>query len=218
MNTGQKMASMKMQLVALAEFMQTTLTDAQILLYSHDLFDMGPFDLAKAIAILKRDPDLWSGRFPLPGKLRAYLSGTAEQRAIDSARRIMECSKPAEIYALQDHEKTVALAYGVDGIVSRHAGSSPTIFAQLRDMLKSIYIDSDREETLAAIEDKNVRTPIEETPVLEALPQAANISDGKEAIVEGGPAGASPAHGAGARVSAGNRGGARGATRRGASK
>lgn len=134
------MVQIKAMLVMLSEFLQTTLSDDQIRLYAHDLQDIGPEGLATAIKRLRADPSVWAGRFPLPAKLKSYLSGTAEDRAIESANKIMACTSYSEAYrTLSPTEILVMKAYGMQGVIERNPANTTTVFAQLRELMRTAY-------------------------------------------------------------------------------
>lgn len=132
--------AIKLQLIALAEYLQTSLPDHLIQAYAGELSDLEPDVLAKAIKRLKADPEPYPGKFPLPGKIRSYAEGTVESMAVESARRILNMSSQKEAYeTLTPVEFLVAKQYGLNSIIDRLAGTTPTIFAQLRDSLRVEY-------------------------------------------------------------------------------
>jgi hypothetical protein len=140
--------AIKAQLVLLAFYLQTTIPDELLLLYARDLNDIGPEGLAQAIEALKRDESVWTGRFPLPAKIRSYLTGTIEDRAALSARKILDVTDYAHARAtLSNIEYSVASEYGLQSIFERGPTQTPTIYAQLRDLLKATYLEQ-RQETL----------------------------------------------------------------------
>lgn len=135
----------KLLLVALAEYLQTTLSAAQIKLYAHDLSDLGPEGVTHAISLLMADPEVWSGRFPLPAKIRSYLEADVKTRAVEATTRVMAVSSVSSAFKeLTKFELGVAGQYGLETIVNRQSASSPTIFAHLRDMFLMEYIKQDK--------------------------------------------------------------------------
>lgn len=111
--------NIKLQLLALSEYMQTTLTDAQVKLYARDLESFGPELLCKAIALLKEDPDLFGGRFPLPAKIRAYIEGDRESRANKITEEIMQAIRKHGVY---DRQVAFASMSREASLVSHHFG------------------------------------------------------------------------------------------------
>lgn len=140
--------AIKAHLALLAVYLRAELPDAVLLLYARDLSDLGADGLAQAIEALKRDESVWSGRFPLPAKLRSYLTGTLEDQAMISARKIMDVSGYADARVnLSTMEYCVASEYGLQSIFERNPTQTPTIFAQLRDLLRATYA-KDRQDRL----------------------------------------------------------------------
>lgn len=150
-----ELQNIKVQLVVLAEYLQCDgLTDAQVVLYARELYDLGPEGVSKAIEALKADPSVWSGRFPLPAKLRSYLTGDINELVAQSVSRIMACSTVAEIYKLPKIDYDAARDYGITTIVFREIGDAPTMFAQLRDLLKARYSVAIKEKQLGFTGDR----------------------------------------------------------------
>lgn len=139
----------KAQLVILAHYLQCQpLSDEQVLLYARELEDIGPEGLARAISALKADDSVWSGRFPLPAKIRSYLHGSVEDRAARSATKILALSSVGEAYAtLSREELAAAKKYGLSAIVDRSTNQTPTIYAQLRDLLQADYREVSRRQS-----------------------------------------------------------------------
>jgi hypothetical protein len=130
----------KTQIVMLAEYLQTKLTDDQVRLYARDLSDIGPEGMATAIRRLRADPALWAGKFPLPSKIRSYLLGDIDDRAVESASRILDCYSWMEAKEkLNPTEYAVMKKYGVRAVTDRFNTDTKTIFAQLRDLMKAAY-------------------------------------------------------------------------------
>lgn len=137
----------KAQLALLSFYLQTPpLPDELLLLYASDLSDLSPSELAFAIEALKRDESVWTGRFPLPGKIRSYLHGSTEERAIVSARKIMDVRGYQHARdTLSSEEYKVASQYGLQAIFEREPSKTSMIFAHIRDILKSTYAVNARE-------------------------------------------------------------------------
>lgn len=145
----------KAQLVILSEYLQTTLSEPQILLYAKELEDIGPQGLARAISALKADTALWPGRFPLPAKIKAYLLGDLDSRVALSMRRIMAVNTAAEAYELPRIEYATMKTYGLNAILERSSYTTATIYAQLRDLLRVAHSDHLREERLGLPDSTN---------------------------------------------------------------
>lgn len=154
--------SIKAQLVVLAEYLQTTLSEPQVRLYAAELMDLGPDGLARAIAALKADETIWPGRFPLPAKIRSYLMGEVNTLVSESLARIMKCHEPRDIYALPPLEREVAEEYGIKSITERAVGDTGTVYAQLRDALRAKYA-----RKIASHKIKLVNGGKKETPLLD---------------------------------------------------
>lgn len=151
--------AIKAQLALLSVFLQAPIPDAVLLLYARDLHDLGSEGLATAIEALKRDETLWTGKFPLPARIRAYLTGTIEERSALSARRILDIGRDAQGYCtakntLSALEFSVACEYGLQAIMDRSPGQTPTIYAQLRDLMRATYIDARKTQLLLEMEMK----------------------------------------------------------------
>jgi len=133
-----KEQAIKMQLVALAEYLQCELTDPQVKMYAAEL-DMDPKQLALAISILKEDPDIWAGRFPLPGKIKSYLGGDLEHKAnvmiMNIFKAVDDNTKRSELTA---DEKKVVEAYGWNNINNMLVGQRPMYFTNMRSIAKSV--------------------------------------------------------------------------------
>jgi hypothetical protein len=127
----------KGMLVVLAEYLQTQISDAQVRLYAEELEDIGPSGLAAAISSLKADPSVWSGRFPLPAKLRSYAYGDIERTVTEYLDMIMACDSQQQLYSLPGPALAAAKSYGFVAILERNSYSTPTIYAQLRESLKN---------------------------------------------------------------------------------
>lgn len=125
----------KAELVILSEYLQCTITDAQLRLYAIELADLGPEGVRAAISALKADESVWAGRFPLPAKLRSYLEGTIDDQVSESVRRILAHNGREPILSRIEHR--VATDYGWKTIYDRNTSSTPTIAAQLRDLLRA---------------------------------------------------------------------------------
>lgn len=132
--------NIKAQLVMLAEYLQTSITDAQVALYARELEDLGEGGLLRAIVALKGDETLWPGRFPLPAKIRSYVVGDVNNTVTVGVAAIMKAESQAELLKLGRFEWEVAQSYGIKSILERDAAHSPTIYAQLRDALRAKYL------------------------------------------------------------------------------
>lgn len=161
-----KKQQVKLMLVTLAEYLQTSLSDVQVKLYADDLMDIGPEGLAKAIACLKADETVWSGRFPLPAKLKSYVHGSAYGRAVESARRILSCRDVRDATTmLSKLEFDVAKGYGLMSITERSYESTSTIFAQLRELLLAAYEQQKINHAMTQLEAQSERIAQAQDPL-----------------------------------------------------
>lgn len=150
----------KILLIGLAEYLQVPngLPDALIRSYAHDLADIGVAGLQEAIVRLKRDPDLWSGRFPLPGKIRSYLTGTVDKLALSSANKILHVHSMSHARkTLSSIEWMIFMDYGCKAILERDRSQTPSIFSQLRELFKARYTTDILEGKGIAIEYKEIK-------------------------------------------------------------
>lgn len=130
--------TIKAQLALLAGYLNLKLPDELLLLYAADLEDLGPQGVSMAIDALKRDESLWPGRFPLPAKIRSYLTGSVEDRAVMSAKKILSIGSYAEAKEkLSNLEHLVFYEYGPRAIMDRDVSQTPAMFAQLREMMRA---------------------------------------------------------------------------------
>jgi len=159
-------------IVGLSEYLQVTLSPEQIKMYAKDLLDIGPEGLGEAIRRLKNDPDVWPGRFPLPGKLKGYLVPPIDSEAKKVVALIFECvQKYGSTNQAEAKEFMGSVAWevckqygGYGNICNMETHHKPTIYAQLRDMAENtIYRDRNKfgvpqlehRKTAKRIENKN---------------------------------------------------------------
>ncbi len=145
--------NIKAQLVVLAEYLQTTLTDPQVKLYADELAEIGPEGLARAIVALKGDEALWPGKFPLPAKIRSYLFGDLNNQVLKGVTAILAADTAEQIHRLGRPEWEVANAYGIRAILQRDSSVTGTLFAQLREALKARYIKDQQEARIGLPKD-----------------------------------------------------------------
>lgn len=134
----------KLLLVGLAEYLQVTLTPAQVLMYSEEFSDARA--LGEAIKILKKDPEVRPGKFPLPAQINKYLTASADSDAKETVALIFECvqlygnTKQAAAKAhMGDFAWAVCKRYGSFGnLCLMETHEKPAIYAQLRDMASNM--------------------------------------------------------------------------------
>lgn len=85
----QDLQMIKELLVVMAEYLQTELTDAQLILYSEELSGDGAEFVKKAFAAIRKSPTTFYGKFPLPSQLRAIANGNDEDYALESSLKII---------------------------------------------------------------------------------------------------------------------------------
>lgn len=173
----------KAQLIVLSEYLQChTLSDAQVRLYATELADLGPEGVRAAISALKADESVWPGRFPLPAKLRSYILGTIDNRVSESLRRILSHNGREPILSRLEHR--VAADYGWKTIFDRNTTSTPTISAQLRDLLRAAHQRQQNEARLG-LPEHSPRTGIEaQKPTLVSVPARSDLD---QVVVPGRP-------------------------------
>lgn len=76
-------------LVALAEYLQTTITDDQLVMYTKELEPYGKETLACAITQIKQGTERFYGKFPLPGEIIRFIAGNDDDYALESALKII---------------------------------------------------------------------------------------------------------------------------------
>lgn len=141
----------KIHLVALAEFLQCTLSDHQLLLYARELA-IDPDQLALAIALLKQDADVWPGRFPLPAKIKSYLTGDLEDQANSMVVNIMLAVDDGESSSwakLTSEEKEVVKVYGWVNLSNMMIGQRPNYITNMKSIAKTIISKRKRPELVA---------------------------------------------------------------------
>lgn len=141
----EQIKQVKMLIVGLSEYLQVTLTPDQIKLYANEFRDEGPEGLGLAISRLKRDPDLWPGRFPLPAKIKSYLTPSSESDAQEIVALIFES---IQLYGKTNQREAkahmgelaweICKSYGsFSNLCDMDSHQKPTIFAQLRDLAEN---------------------------------------------------------------------------------
>lgn len=144
--------TIKIHLVALAEYLQCSLSDAQVLMYAKEL-DMDVDQLAYAIALLKQDKDVWPGRFPLPGKIKSYLTTDAEDQANTMVINILSAIDEGRHWSsLSPQEKEVVKVYGWVNLTNMMVGQRPNYITNMRSIAKTVM--ANKKEPLRAIDAK----------------------------------------------------------------
>jgi hypothetical protein len=146
--------AIKIHLVALAEYLQCTLSDAQVLMYAREL-DIDPDQLALAIALLKQDADVWPGRFPLPGKIKSYLRTDAEDQANTMVINILKAADDGSHDAytrLSPQEKEVIKVYGWVNLANMMIGQRPNYITNMRSIAKTIITNNEAPERIALVQ------------------------------------------------------------------
>ena len=140
-----ELKAVKKLIVGLAEYLQTTVTEAQLLLYANEFQDIGAAGLGEAIIRLKQDPDIWPGKFPLPAKVKSYLRPPIDSEAKKTVALIFECvqkygntkQQEAKDY-MGEFAWSVCKQYGGFGnICNMETHHKPTVYAQLRDLAEN---------------------------------------------------------------------------------
>lgn len=140
---------LKLHLVALAEYLQTSLTDAQIKLYSKELLPLGVDSLVLAIHLLKQDTDVWSGRFPLPAKIRSYVQGDLENRANRIVMDVLAAVDDGkQISTLSGEARALARLYGWVNLQNMNIGQRPNYISNMRSMAKTLIAESSLKNSL----------------------------------------------------------------------
>lgn len=143
--------------------MQCSLSDAQVLMYAKEL-EMDPDQLAFAIALLKQDPEVWPGRFPLPGKIKSYLTSDTEDRANTMVMNVLKAADRGTHNAysdLTDDEKEIINVYGWSNLSNMMSGQRPNYITNMRSIAKTII--KNKKESLKIIEQSMVLIEDEET-------------------------------------------------------
>lgn len=141
--SDEKLKLVKLYLVALAEYLQVSLTDDQVIMYANEFND--PDYLAQAILRLKADPDIWPGKFPLPAKIKSYMVPDAKSDAKEIAVLIMESvNKFGKQRQKEAKEYMGLLAWEVchryssfSSLCDMTYSDKQIIFAQLRDVAEN---------------------------------------------------------------------------------
>jgi hypothetical protein len=141
----EELKEIKRLIVGLCEYLQVTLTIDQIKLYANEFKEVGPQGLGLAISRLKRDPDLWPGKFPLPARIKSYLVPNSESDAKEIVSLIFESiqlfgktkQREAKEY-MGDLAWEICKSYGsFSSLCDMDYHQKPTIFAQLRDLAEN---------------------------------------------------------------------------------
>lgn len=161
--------AIKVQLVALAEYMQTSLTDAQVKLYYAEMREIRPEVLAMAISALKQDSELWSGRFPLPAKIKSYIHGSVDDL---STRIVMNIFRAVDTYApskvreayeiLSSDEKQVLKTFGWSNLCNMMVGQRTFYFTQMKSVARSLI--TQRLQPKLGISSNALATLLEDLP------------------------------------------------------
>lgn len=85
---NEKIQAIKLILLGLAEYFQTSLTANQLAMYADDLEDLEIEELARAVKFLRRDPS--NKFFPRPSAIREIVFGNAKDEALEASNRIVE--------------------------------------------------------------------------------------------------------------------------------
>jgi hypothetical protein len=87
MNDLQKI---KMLIVGLAEYLQLTLSQEQVVMYANELERDGVEFVGRAIQSIQKHPHNFYGKFPLPSQLREIAKGNDEDFALEASLKIIK--------------------------------------------------------------------------------------------------------------------------------